>query len=265
MSDEKKGAEAEELIFEQLLCGREYGMLDQIQDPMMKMVLGFGVGMKNFSYIIGEKSTKDCVLVDPAWDPSGILSHVKKLGFKIVGIILTHGHFDHCGGEPPPPYNAFGIMVPGVKEILKSTPVKVYGHTDEIPLLMSTTHLKRTDFTPVDEKTTLKVGRTIELKFLHTPGHTDGSMCIMIEDGKHLLTGDTLFCGSCGRMDLCKNGPLRMWSSLQKLATLPQEYTVWPGHAYGPNKTTIRREISNGLLKKISKDDWMKQHGAKAE
>jgi len=265
MTDEKKDTNVEELILEQLLCGRDYGLADQITDPLMKMVLGFGVQMKNFSYVIGEKSSKECVLVDPAWDPSGILDRVNKLGLKIVGIILTHGHFDHCGGEPPPPFNAFGILVPGVKEILKSTPVKVYGHTDEIPLLVTTTHLAKKDFSPVDEKTTLKVGRTIELKFLHTPGHTDGSMCIMIEDGKHLFTGDTLFPGSCGRMDLCKNGPLRMWSSLQKLSKLPVEYTVWPGHAYGPNKTSIRKEIAQGLLKKTSKEEWMKEHEKKTE
>jgi len=260
MADEKKGDDAGELILEQLLCGKEYAILNQVNDPMLKMVLSFGVQMKNFCYIIGEKSSKECVLVDPAWDPSGILAHVKKLGLKIVGIILTHGHFDHCGGEPPPPYNSFGIMVAGVKEIIQSIPVKVYCHTDELPLLITTTHLKKENFSPVDEKTSLKVGKSIEVKFIHTPGHTDGSMCIQIEEGKHLLTGDTLFVGSCGRMDLCKNGPARMRLSLQKLAKLPVQYNVWPGHAYGANKTTIGREKRTGLLKEMSEAEWKKRH-----
>lgn len=263
MFDEKK--EESNLVLKQLLCGREYALLDQITDPMMKMVLGFGVQMKNFSYIIGCKSSKECFLVDPAWDPNGILEHVKKLGYKIVGVILTHGHFDHCGGEPPPPFNNFGVSVAGVKELLNACPVKVYCHKEEMKLLMATTHLKEDNLTPVDEKTTLKVGKDIEVKFLHTPGHTEGSMCILIEDGQHLLTGDTLFCGSCGRMDLCKNGPRRMYSSLRRLAELPVSYTVWPGHAYGANSTTINKEVTSGILKKITIEKWMEQHGMAAE
>ena len=108
---------------------------------------------------------------------------------------------------------------------------------------------------------------SIRIQCLHTPGHTPGSMCLYVDgggvgDGRGLLiSGDTLFVGSCGRMDLHDCDSDRMFHSLQGvLARLPDTTVVWPGHNYGGRSTTIGNEKRAGLLKTLTKTEWRTMH-----
>lgn len=100
------------------------------------------------------------------------------------------------------------------------------------------------------------------MKFLHTPGHTPGSQCILI-NGKMLLTGDTLFPNSCGRMDLPGGCPIAMFETLQnRLANLTPSITIYPGHSYGNHLvTSISREKSLGVLYKTTLQEWLQKLG----
>jgi len=171
----------------------------------------FSVGyMQNFAYLIGDKKTKECVMVDPAWDVDAILKEAKADGMKVVAGILTHTHFDHCNG---------------VEQLVEKTGVKIYVHENEAKYIKEIkNHLVETK-----EGSTLKIG-SVEMTFLHTPGHTEGSQCILVE-GK-LVSGDTLFAGACGRCDLPGGDERKMQASLKRLAALDPELEVYPGHAY---------------------------------
>ena len=114
----------------------------------------------------------------------------------------------------------------------------------------------------VDEQCT-KVG-SYELEFIHTPGHSPGSMCIRItndDDGTDvLITGDTVFPGSCGRLDLPGSDAKIMYDSLQRLAQLPDDLPIFPGHGYGGAQSTIGEEKRSGLLRtSMTRDQWNRQ------
>ena len=177
--------------------------------------------MQNFSYLIGDKIKKECVIVDPAWDVDAVLKEAERDGMKVVAAILTHTHFDHCNN---------------VEDLVKRTDCPVYVHGNE------SKHLKsiKKNIVETGEGTKLKIGE-IEMTFLHTPGHTEGSQCILI--GDKLVTGDTLFVGACGRCDLPGGNERKMQESLQRLAQLETSLTIYPGHAYGDaESSTIGQE-----------------------
>merc|ERR1719233_2203783 len=103
---------------------------------MLQMVLNFGRTMLNFCYVIGDRNTKEALIIDPAWDPMGIVAHCrKKLKYKVVGVILTHGHVDHAGGIPPPPFDTFNVVVPGAKELIDQLKLPVYCSSDEANMI----------------------------------------------------------------------------------------------------------------------------------
>ena len=127
--------------------------------------------MGNFIYLIGDRKAKECVMVDPAWDVDAVLKDVEKDGMKVVAGILTHTHFDHANG---------------VEALVKKTGCKIYVHENEAKYVKEIEgHLVKTK-----EGSKLKIG-DVEMVFLHTPGHTEGAQCILVED--KLVTGDTLF------------------------------------------------------------------------
>lgn len=167
--------------------------------------------MGNFIYLIGDKKTKECALVDPAWDVDAVLKDVAKDGMKVVAGILTHTHFDHANG---------------VESLLKETGCKIYVNEHEAKYVKEfKDHLVETK-----EGSKLKIG-SVEMVFLHTPGHTEGAQCILVED--KLVTGDTLFVGACGRCDLPGGDEKKIKQSLKRLADLDGSLLVYPGHAYG--------------------------------
>ena len=190
--------------------------------------------MQNFVYLIGDPQTRQCVVVDPAWEIDTIVDTAAADDMTITGALVTHTHQDHVGGS----LASWGMpgRIPGVEELLTRVPARVYVHKAEREFLPGL----GSDLVRVDNHDTLEVGR-LTLTFLHTPGHTPGSQCFLV-DGR-LISGDTLFIGSCGRTDLPGSDPAEMYTSLtQRLGALPDDTVLLPGHNYGGDASTIGQE-----------------------
>ena len=163
-------------------------------------------------YLVWGEDSDTCVVIDPGYAPDTVLDAAKKLGKKISAILLTHGHFDHVGA---------------VRDIAAETDCSVYlcEHDLSMPAQMTAGPLYYTNLYAEGDFVELA---GLSFKVLHTPGHTPGSVCLMSENV--IFSGDTLFWGSCGRTDL----PGGSWStirvSLKRLADLPGDYEVYPGH-----------------------------------
>jgi len=180
--------------------------------------------MQNFAYLIGDEKTGQAAVVDPAWDVSMIEGVVKRHNLRVVFIIDTHSHHDHTSGN---------------NELAKTTGAKIVAH--------ETSKLKK-DISVKDGEV-LHVG-SLEVRFIHTPGHSPDSMSILV--GNKLMTGDTLFVGECGRTDLPGGSSEQLYDSLfNKLAKLPDEAEVYPGHDYGtrPRSTIAYEKAHNYVLK----------------
>ena len=172
-------------------------------------------------YIIHDETSKTCCIIDPGYDADFILNKLDSLGLTLEAILLTHGHFDHVGA---------------VKELAAETECDVYIHPDDLsmPPMMTAGPLYYTK--TYAEGTQLKLAG-LEIAVLHTPGHTPGSVCLLAENT--ILSGDTLFRGSCGRTDLPGGDWATILTSLRRLAALEGNFWVYSGH--GPT-TTLRDE-----------------------
>lgn len=185
-------------------------------------------------YILGCEDTKVGVMIDPGGDVLNLLSKIKKLDLSIKYIILTHGHHDHIGAvnEIKKKTNALVAMHKLDEEMLENEnkPVKSIGRKIDI---VSDIYLKDGD--------ELSIG-SINLKIIHTPGHSPGGISILIDGA--VFTGDTLFAGSIGRTDFYKGNMEDILSSIKnKLFTLPEYTKVYPGH--GPASTIAREKNTN--------------------
>lgn len=168
--------------------------------------------MQNYSYLVGPARGRHCAVVDPGWDAAAIRAAAAADGRSILALALTHGHFDHAGA---------------VKDLLAAEEVPVFVHEADAPMLAKVARAVR----PMPDGGSLDAGG-LELRGLHTPGHTPGSQCLLGQG--QLFTGDTLFMDCCGRTDLPGSDPAAMHRSLRRLAALPPETVVWPGHDYRP-------------------------------
>jgi glyoxylase-like metal-dependent hydrolase (beta-lactamase superfamily II) len=206
--------------------------------------------MQNFVYLIGDPETRECVVVDPAWDIGAIVDTVERDGMRLSGVLVTHTHQDHVGGH------LFGFDIPGVEELLNRLPAKVYVHTAEREFLRGF----GSDLVKVEGGDTVAVGR-VTVSFIHTPGHTPGSQCFLV-DGR-LVSGDTLFIRSCGRTDLPGSDPQEMYTSLtRRLGALPDATVVFPGHNYGGASTTIGEEKrQNPMMRFASMTEFLRAMG----
>ncbi len=206
--------------------------------------------MQNFVYLIGDPAVRQCVAVDPAWEIDTIVETAQRDDMTIVGALVTHTHQDHVGGH------LFGMDIPGVEDLLEKVKAKVYVHKAEREFLKGF----GSDVVKVDANDTLQVGR-LAITFVHTPGHTPGSQCFLV--GDRLISGDTLFIGSCGRTDLPGSDPTEMYHSLtQRLYKLPDETILLPGHNYGGSSSTIGREKrSNPFMRFTSLGDFLRVMG----
>ncbi len=205
--------------------------------------------MQNFTYIVGSRSSREVVVVDPAWDVDGLVKHIEEKDYKLAGALITHYHPDHCGGS------FGGHNVEGVAELLAKAPLRIYAHREEAEGLKKVTGISDTDLIRVDSGDKLSVG-DVEIEFLHTPGHTPGSQCFRIKNT--LVSGDTLFINGCGRVDLPGSNSEDMYRSLQKLSDLPDDTLLLPGHNYGhvPNATMGETKQQNTYLRVPDLDTW---------
>jgi glyoxylase-like metal-dependent hydrolase (beta-lactamase superfamily II) len=186
--------------------------------------------MQNFVYLIGDREKREAVVIDAAWDIDAIVAEAERDDMKIVAGLVTHFHPDHLGGA------MMGMEIQGAAELLAKLPVKIHLHKTEAPFANRIAGLADSDMVLTEAGDTLKVG-DVEVKFLHTPGHTPGSQCFLV-DG-NLVSGDTLFIGSCGRVDLPGSSPEQLFESLNgTLKVLPADTVLYPGHNYAERTTS---------------------------
>jgi hydroxyacylglutathione hydrolase len=198
--------------------------------------------MQNFTYLIGDPISREAAVVDAAWDIPAIVRVAVQDGFTITKALVTHYHQDHLGGD----FSGFHIQ--GAAELLEHVKAKVYINKAEAPFLGRLAGLAKSDIVQVESGDTTTVGN-ITVTFIHTPGHTPGSQCFLIEN--RLVAGDTLFINSCGRVDLPGSNPEDMYYSLQRLAKLPDETVLYPGHNYAdkPCATLAEQKRHNMYLR----------------
>jgi glyoxylase-like metal-dependent hydrolase (beta-lactamase superfamily II) len=211
--------------------------------------------MANYVYLIGDPKTRKVAVVDPAWDVGAICDLAEREGYEIDKILITHYHPDHLGGR------MMGHSIEGAAEMLARVKAKVYLNRNEAEGAKRVTGLSDSDLVLVDAGDTVRVGK-LEIKFLHTPGHTPGSQCFLING--NLISGDTLFVDSCGRVDLPGSDPEAMYYSLnQTLRSLDDSTVVYPGHAYAPQaSTTIGEQKRRNLYMRFkSLDDFLEAMG----
>ena len=234
----------ENLYFRQVLAGRQVAGSDPVASQM-----------RNFMYLIGDPERREAMVVDPAWDVAGLLDLAAEDGYRVTGALVTHYHPDHVGGD------LFGLQVQGLAKLLERAAVPIYVNKREADGVKIVTGVSESDLRRVDDGDTLALGER-EIRFLHTPGHTPGSQCFLI--GGRLVAGDTLFVQGCGRVDLPGGDSDTMYHTLtSKLAKLPRETVLYPGHDYGPAPTsTIGDELeSNFYLRVRSLGDWRRLMG----
>ncbi|MBY0277623.1 MBL fold metallo-hydrolase [Candidatus Binatia bacterium] len=186
--------------------------------------------MQNFVYLIGDREKRECVVVDAAWDIDAIVDCAQRDDMKIVAGLVTHFHPDHLGGA------MMGMEIQGAAELIAKLPVKIHLHKSEAPFANRIAGLSSSDMVLTEAGDVTRAG-DLEIKFLHTPGHTPGSQCFLV-DG-NLVSGDTLFIGSCGRVDLPGSSPEDLFHSLNDtLKVLPPETVLFPGHNYSDRTTS---------------------------
>lgn len=207
--------------------------------------------MANYVYLIGDPETRDCAVVDAAWDIDTIVATAEADGYRITHDLVTHFHPDHLGGE------LMGHRIAGAAELTARVPATIVIHKAEVPFMRRLTGLSASDVTAVEGGDDLRIG-TVPLKILHTPGHTPGSQCFLVGGG--VVSGDTLFIGSCGRVDLPGSNAEDMYRSLTTvLAALPDETLLFPGHAYAdrPTSTIGDEKRTNMMLRFPTLKDFL--------
>ncbi|MGA1552295.1 MAG: MBL fold metallo-hydrolase, partial [Ilumatobacteraceae bacterium] len=190
-------ASDDRLYFRQMLSGRDFA----VGDP-------FATQMVNFAYAIGDRSTGECLLVDPAWNVDDLIERVGDDGMRVVGVLATHYHADHVGGS------IMGHDIQGVAALLERLSCPVHVQSDEIEWMERTSGVGADHLVAHSPGDVVTVGG-VEVKLVHTPGHTPGSQCFLV-DGR-LVAGDTLFLDGCGRTDLPGSAPVAMAESLRLL------------------------------------------------
>lgn len=179
-------------------------------------------------YIIYDEETKIAAITDPGYTPEKVLAKLDQLGLTLDSILLTHGHFDHVGG---------------VKEIAEKTKCRVFINEVEtsMPAYLTAGELYFTD--TYDEGSEFDVG-PMHFHVLSTPGHSPGSVCLIC--GNAMFTGDTIFCGSCGRTDCPGGSWTQILASLKRLYELPGDYDLYPGH--GTTSTLRTERLGNSFM-----------------
>jgi hydroxyacylglutathione hydrolase len=188
--------------------------------------------MQNFTYIVVDEETSQSIIIDPSWDLIELELIIKENDLKIKYIVNTHHHFDHTIGN---------------ESMSESTKAPIIQH--ELSDLKHDISVKDSDF--------IEFGSS-KLKVLHTPGHSKDSICLL-GDGK-IFSGDTLFVGNCGRIDLPGGDPKELFHSLfDVIYKLDDELIMYPGHNYGSTETsTIGKEkLTNFVMQKRTEEQFL--------
>lgn len=230
--------------FKQLLSGRDFGANDPIARQMV-----------NFCYVIGDSETGEAVVVDPAYDTGSILSLLEADGMRLTGVLATHYHADHVGG------NMMGHQIHGVSDLLEHINVPVHVQAPESEFVTKVTGIGEDQLVSHASGDVVSVGG-IDIELIHTPGHTPGSQCFLVQD--HLVSGDTLFLDGCGRTDLPGGDPEELYRSLtDRLAKVPDEAVLYPGHLYSPepSKQMGATRTENIVYRPDSLEQWLMMFG----
>ena len=192
--------------------------------------------MQNFSYIVEDTSTHEAIVIDPSWDLEKLTKTIDEQNLKIKYIVNTHWHDDHTRGN---------------EELSKQLGAKIIQH--------EASQLKN-DLT-VSDGDSIEFGSSF-LMVYHTPGHSKDSICLL--GGGKIFTGDTLFVGNCGRVDLPGGSAKELYHSLfDVLANFTDELVLYPGHDYGSSSTsTIGKEKqTNPVMQRISEAEFIERMG----
>lgn len=198
--------------------------------------------MDNFAYLLADNFQRIGTVVDPGWPGDGVVKLMQQAeedGVDIKYIVLTHSHNDHTAG---------------VTELVARTGAEIIIHEEELPPAAK----KGFDYDIAVRDNDLLTLGGLEIRIIHTPGHSPGSICLY--SGGRLFTGDTLFVGGCGRADLPLSDPQQLYDSLfNKLLALPDETEIYPGHDYGgvPSSTIGVERRENRFLKTTSIEDFV--------
>jgi glyoxylase-like metal-dependent hydrolase (beta-lactamase superfamily II) len=237
-----RGMQNERLYFRQLLAGHDFAQGNPLAAQMV-----------NFVYLIGDRVTRECVAVDPAWSISGLLEVVEEDGMKLVGALATHHHPDHVGGD------LMGFaQVEGISALLEQRGVKVHCQKVEADWIKHMTGLSDSDMVQHESGDEILVGE-VPIHCVHTPGHTPGSQCFLVD--KCLVAGDTLFLDGCGRTDFPGSDREEMYRSLhERLAHVPDDTILYPGHRYSAAASAPLGETrrTNYVMQVKSLEDWLK-------
>jgi glyoxylase-like metal-dependent hydrolase (beta-lactamase superfamily II) len=232
------------LYFRQLLCGRDIAQSDPVAQQMV-----------NFVYVVGDRETGEAVVIDAAYDIKGILAVLDADGMRLTGALATHYHADHVGGS------IFGTRISGVAELLALHPVPIHVQADEARWVERSTGIAAGDLVQHTSGDQVMVG-AIPIELIHTPGHTPGSQCFLVDN--RLVAGDTLFLDGCGRTDLPGGDPAQLYESLtQKLAKVPDDAVLYPGHLYSaePSAPMGQTRRNNMVFRPRTAEEWLSVFG----
>jgi glyoxylase-like metal-dependent hydrolase (beta-lactamase superfamily II) len=232
------------LYFRQLLSGRDFAQNNQIAQQMI-----------NFVYFIGDRETGEAVIVDPAYDIQGLLKILESDGMKCTGVLATHYHPDHVGGS------MMGYNIDGVKELLEHTSVPIHAQQNEAQFIQKVTGIGQNEIIAHEGSETISVGK-IDIELIHTPGHTPGSQCFLVDNC--LVAGDTLFLEGCGRTDLPGGDPAALYESLtHRLGRVPDDAILFPGHQYShaPSASMGETRRENYVFMPKSEEQWLAMFG----
>jgi len=189
--------------------------------------------MQNFTYILEDEETSETVVIDPSWGLHDVLQIIERKNLKVKYIVNTHHHFDHTIGN---------------EAMAKATGAKIIQHKDST--------LKHD--IAVSDGDKIKFGRS-ELTVFHTPGHSKDSICL-VGKGK-IFSGDTLFVGNCGRVDLPGGSARELYHSLfDVISKMDDTLELYVGHNYGqsPTSTIGKEKKTNFVLQPRTEDEFVK-------
>jgi glyoxylase-like metal-dependent hydrolase (beta-lactamase superfamily II) len=232
------------LYFRQLLSGRDFAGGDDVARQMV-----------NFVYLIGDRDTGEALVVDPAYDVAELLDVLAADDMRCTGVLATHFHADHVGGNLGP------RAIEGVAALLNLVEVPIHVQREEVPWVERSAGVGSTHLVAHDSGDVVRAG-AVEVELVHTPGHTPGSQCFLV--GGRLVSGDTLFLEGCGRTDLPGSDPEAMYESLTtRLARVPDDTVLFPGHRYSVASSATMEAVrhDNFVLAPRSAAQWLAMFG----